>query len=349
MNISREDLRRATAQGILQSGQDDALWRHLSKAGEGKPRFDLANVAYYAGALIVIGAMGWFMTTAWESLGGSGIFAVAAAYAVGFVLAGRWLWDRLGLRVAGGLLFTMAVAMTPLATYGLLRGFDLWPQRDPGTYSGFHVWVNGSWIALELATILTGVLALRFRRFPFLTAPVAVALWYLSMDVTPLLFGVNEFDWDLRRWVSLWFGLATLVGAYATDLRGRDEDLAFWIYLFGLLAFWGGLSFMNSDSELGKFSYCLINLALIAISLVLRRVMFLVFGALGVSGYIGHLAWRVFEHSLLFPFALTFLGLAVIALGVVYQRNRATCEVALQRALPAGFRCLLPPRVRIEM
>jgi hypothetical protein len=293
--------------------------------------------------------MGWFMTKAWEGLGGAGLFTVALGYAVCFVLAGRALWDRLGLRVPGGLLFTMAVGMTPLATYGILRQFNLWPQGDPGAYHGFHVWIKGSWITLEIATILAGVVALRFRRFAFLAAPIAFALWYLSMDLAPLLLGVDDFNWEVRRWVSVWFGLATLVVAYAVDLRGRDEDFAFWIYFFGLLAFWGGLSFMDSDSELGKFVYALINVGLIAVALVLRRVMFLVFGALGFNGYLGHLAFRIFEDSMLFPFALTFLGLAIIALGVIYQRNRPRFEAALQRHIPAGLGNLLPPRARAQL
>jgi hypothetical protein len=346
MSMSREDLRWAADQGLLAPGQDETLWRALEQRHAGKPRFDVANVAYYAGALIVIGAMGWYLTRAWESFGGPGIAAVAMGYAVCFVLAGRVLWDRLGLRVPGGLLFTMAVGMTPLFTYGVLRAFELWPQDDPGAYQGFHFWIKGSWFTLEIATILAGLIALRFRRFPFLTAPIAVALWYLSMDLFPLLMGVGDHDWEARKWISLCFGLAMLVGAYAVDLRGRDEDFAFWIYLFGLLAFWGGLSLMDSGSELGKFLYALINLGLIVISLILRRRVFVLFGALGVTGYIGHLAYRVFEDSVLFPFALTFLGLAIIALGVIYQRNRGQLEQFLFTRLPAGWLAFLPPRVR---
>jgi hypothetical protein len=65
-----------------------------------------------------------------------------------------------------------------------------------------------------------------------------------------------------------------------------------------------------------------------------------------VTGYIGHLAYRVFEDSVLFPFALTFLGLAIIALGVIYQRNRGQLEQFLFTRLPAGWLAFLPPRVR---
>ena len=79
------------------------------------------------------------------------------------------------------------------------------------------------------------------------------------MDLTPLVFGRNEDSWDERKWVSLIFGLAMLLASYLADLRNRMRaDFAFWGYLFGLLAFWGGLSSMNGGSELSKLVYCLI-------------------------------------------------------------------------------------------
>jgi hypothetical protein len=42
-----------------------------------------------------------------------------------------------------------------------------------------------------------------------------------------------------------------------------SEDFPFWCYLFGLMAFWGGLTAMNSDSQLNQFIYLLINLGMI--------------------------------------------------------------------------------------
>jgi hypothetical protein len=346
MKISREDLRWAVEAGHLAPGQDAGLWTALESRAAGRPRFDAANVAYYAGALLVLGAMGWFMTLAWESLPPIALTAIACGYAAGFIVAGRWVWDGLGLRVPGGLLFTMAVGMAPLATYGVLKQFDLWPTDRPGAYRGFHVKIHGSWIALELATMLAGAVALKFRRFPFLTAPIAVAAWYLSMDLAMILLGQGADYWEGREWVSMWFGLATLVFAYYLDLRSRHDDFAFWMYLFGLLAFWGGLSFMDSGSELGKFGYALVNVALLVLAVALRRRMFALFGALGVTGYIGHLAHRIFADSMLFPVALTVLGASLLAAGVIYQRNHAQIERLVRRIVPTPVMALLPPRAR---
>jgi hypothetical protein len=67
-----------------------------------------------------------------------------------------------------------------------------------------------------------------------------------------------------------------------------------------------------------------------------------VLGAVGVFGYVGHLAWEIFEDSLLFPFALSAAGLAIIALGILYAKNRDKIEGAVVRAIPTTIRRLLP-------
>lgn len=347
MKISKNDLHWAASQRLITSAQADQLWQALQQRHGDTPRFDFPHVAYYFGALIVIGAMGWFMTEAWERFGGGGILVIALAYALCFALAGHSLWFKKKLTVPGGLLFTMAVCMVPLAIYGLERLTGLWPQGDPGIYRGYHIWVKGSWLLMELGTVVAGLLALRFVRFPFLTAPIAFSLWYMSMDLTPLLFGKTEFTWDERLQVSVWFGLAMMVGAYLVDRRTK-QDYAFWGYLFGLMAFWGGLSSMQSDSELSKLGYCLLNVALMVLSVLLQRRVFIVFGALGVMGYLGHLAYRVFKDSLMFPFALTLLGLLIIYLGIQYQRHRQAIEQRVLASVPPVMRRRLPSERRAD-
>jgi len=294
MRITRDDMQWAASQGLMTPRQADDVWRALEARLAGqidtsattpaspvqaptRARFDAAHVAYYFGALLVIGAMGWLMTTAWEELGGGGVFVIATIYAVCFWLAGRTLWDRNGLIIPGGLLFTMSVCMAPLAVYGLERMLNLWPTNDPGIYRGFHVWVKSGWLMMEAATIVAGLIALRFRRFPFLTAPIAFSLWYMSMDLTPLVFGDADYSWHNREWVSMMFGFAMLLASYLVDLRGTvEEDFAFWGYLFGLMAFWGGLSLMDSGDELSKLGYAFVNVKLITLSVFLRQRSFIV-------------------------------------------------------------------------
>lgn len=348
MELSRQDLERAVADGVITADQADALWAALERraAAEGerapKPRFDFVHVAYYFGALIVIGAMGWFMTLGWEQLGGGGICAVALGYAACFVLAGRAMYARRDLRTPGGLVITMAVGMAPLAIYGFERAIGWWPESDPGNYRGFHEWVKGGWFAMEIGTIVAGAVALRFWRFPFLTSTLAFTLWYMSMDLCPLLYGEHP-TWNQRAGVSAAVGAMMLVAGYAVDRLRTREDFAFWIYLFGLMAFWGGLSSLESDSEPRKLVYLFVNLGLMFVSLLLDRRTFIVFGAMGVMGYLGHLSYVVFKDSMLFPFALSAIGIAIIAFGVHAHRNRARYERLAERWIPAALLKLRPP------
>jgi hypothetical protein len=70
MKVSRKDLEWAASEGVISGGQAEDLWRAFEWRASGRPRFDLAHVAYYFGAVVVISAMGWFMTLGWERFGG---------------------------------------------------------------------------------------------------------------------------------------------------------------------------------------------------------------------------------------------------------------------------------------
>jgi hypothetical protein len=200
---------------------------------------------------------------------------------------------------------------------------------------------------MELATLAAGILALWHYRLPFMVMPLAVTLWYMSMDLSPFLFGGDsmEFFSGRGRLVSMYFGLAMTVLAFLVDVRShRSKDFAFWLYLFGVLTFWGGLSSMRSDSELNKFLYCCANLLMIAFGAALSRRVFAVFGGLGVAFYLGHLSHTIFKDSMLFPVALTAIGLAIIAAGVYWQRHEEAIGDRLRSILPSGIRELIAHR-----
>lgn len=341
MNISRNDLTWAAEQNLITESQAENLWNSLTARETEKPRFELAHVIYYFGGLIIMAAMTWYINEAWERFGGFGIFAIASTYAAIFGYVGCLLWFKRSLKIPGGILFTAAVCMTPLIIYGIERMTGLWPQGDPGLYSGYHKLIKGSWILMEAGTIVVALAVLRYIRFPFLTFPIAFSLWYMSMDLAPLLMG--EWSLSAHQWkpVSVIFGFAMLIFAYFLDRRTR-EDYAFWGYLFGLVAFWGGLTMMNSGSELGKFLYGMINVGLIFLSVFLSRKLFIVFGAIGVIFYLGHLAYTVFKGSLFFPVALSALGALIIFMGIQYQKHQNKIEKLLNDRLPNFLKRLRP-------
>jgi ABC-type transport system involved in cytochrome c biogenesis permease component len=109
-----------------------------------------------------------------------------------------------------------------------------------------------------------------------------------------------------------------------------------------MLTFWGALTARRSDSEFDKFLYLLLNLGFVGLSALLGRRVFAVCGALGVALYLGHLSARIFKDSLLFPLALTLIGLGVMACGIVWQRHEARIQATLRQRLPPALQGWLP-------
>ncbi|MCI0467118.1 MAG: hypothetical protein L0Y57_08965 [Beijerinckiaceae bacterium] len=310
------------------------------------PRFDFVNLLWYMGALIVLGAMSLFTTRAFGLWGPKALIATSAVYAACFIAAAAYLWHWRGLRTPGGLLAACAVGMVPLLIYGVQAATGNDPSESEG-YKDFYVWIRSSWLPMEIGTILAAVAALVFFPFPFLVMPAAFALWFMSMDLTPWLLHTESFTFEQRANVSILFGLLIMAIAWLADFRRwKGGDFAFWLHLFGLLSFWGGLTAQESSSEIGKAIYCLINAGLVFLALFLMRKVYVVFGAVGISLYFGHLASDVFEDSVLFPFALSGIGLLVIGAGLLFHRYGDALALFLARSLPGNLRALRPVHAR---
>lgn len=343
IKIDATRLKEAVGQGIITERQAEALWKFLCadtaediqspEAGSG-----ISRLLFYMGAFIVIGAMTWFVSETWEKFGGSGVACIAAGYASLFLFFSRRV--RRYSETLAGLFVVMAVCMTPLAVYGVQKATGLWLVEYPGTYRNFYTYLKSGWFAMELATIAAGLLSLRFAKIPFAVFPVAFSLWFMSMDITPVLFESGQ-DWQVRRMVSVWFGLGMILVAVLTDRRTR-VDYAKWLYIFGAVSFWLGLSLLDSQSEIGKIGYCAVNVLLTFVGVLLERRVFVVLGAIGVFGYIGHLAWQVFRGSILFPFVLSGVGLAIIYLGWIYRAREARIAAFVRRMTPLWLIRLLP-------
>jgi hypothetical protein len=100
--------------------------------------------------------------------------------------------------------------------------------------------------------------------------------------------------------------------AYYID--NKKSEYSFWLYLFGVIMFWSGLTFTHSSSEFAKFIYFLINIVLLLIGVVIKRKVFLTFGSLGVIVYFFHLS-ELFRNSFIFVYMVTFMGIAFVWIG----------------------------------
>jgi hypothetical protein len=351
--VTQAELDSAVRDGLITGAQSRQLWERWAQherlqspvpaAPATGPRFSFTNVLYYFGGMVAIGAMTLFMTLGWHQFGDWGLLAIALAYLVACLKVADGLKAR-GLAVPAGILATLAVCLVPLALWALQSGLGLWPSGGPSSYRAYHTHIDWRWLTLEFGTLAAGVVMLWRYRLPFMVMPIAVTVWYMYMDVAHLLMQTDGFEYQFMRDMSLVFGLFTCFLAMWVDVRSRRaqgewrQDYAFWLYIFGAIMFWGGLSLQNSGSEWGKLIYALINVGLVFCGAAIGRRVFTVLGAFGVAGYLGYLSHRVFQNSLLFPFALTLLGLGLVALGIWWQRHETAIEARLGAWLPAGLR-----------
>ncbi len=338
MKITQQQLDKAVESEILSRQQATQLLDFLKAQPASGPSFDFTHILYYMGGMIAIGAMTLFMTLGWESFGGWGIFYISLGYA-GLGLKLTQHFQSRGLAIPAGICATFVVALTPLAIYGLQQAMGWWP--DDTTYRDYHRYIRWLWIYLGLGTLAIGAIIIWVYRYPFLLMPIAVTLWYMSMDLAAMLVGERP-DFELRTLVSMYFGLVMILLAFWVDVRASKlGDYAFWIYLFGVLAFWGGMTAQDSNDELSKLIYFAINLLMIGVGVIIVRRVFVVFGALGSAIYLGHLADEVFKESWLFPIALTAIGLGIIYLGVVWQKNEQQITQTVRGYLPASLKAFL--------
>jgi hypothetical protein len=361
LTISLVDLEAAAAaSGRVSADAVPPLWQALvaRSANIGtplaprheSPRFNFTHLLYYFGGLLAIGAATLFMTEAFERLGSWALLAISVGYAAACCAAARWL-DAKRLEIPAGILATLAVCLVPLAAWALQHALGMWPEGGPDRYQQYHTHIDWRWLTLEFVTLAAAAVALWWLRYPFLMMPVAFTLWYMSMDLARLIVAPNsgpwQAEWEFYRDFSMFFGLSMVLLGFWIDARSRapgasQRDYAFWLYLLGMLTFWCALSARRSDRELDKFLYAVLNLGFVFLGAMLQRRVFTICGGLGFAGYLGYLSYKVFKNSLMFPVALTVIGLGVMALGIWWQRNETRIEVALRRHLPRALHRWLP-------
>lgn len=337
--ISRQRLEDAVTRGIITAEQLQAI-RALPEPhpvlgpgaaspppGEGEETrrgLNAVTIAYAIGGVTVLFAFGWYIVDRWNALGPGGVLAVALVYAAVFALTARVV-GRLGFHTASAVATLLAVGMTPLVAWSLLRLAGLWyvpgPARPAPLRTRVDILEQLRWIPLELATALAALVALRRVHFGILAVVPAAVLPMVVGHLMPLVL-----DPDIAGVMSPW---ATIVSAvvllgcgYVAQQRTADgEDYAQWIYLAGLVTLAMGIGGAWSFAGHERHALPAIAVGLFALSLFLRRPMFLFFGAFGFIGYLAYLAFDVFRRTLSFPIVLATFGLVVITVTVWLQRR----------------------------
>lgn len=337
MRISSNDLKAAVKAKLITQKQADQLAEFWQSGQDDSPSFRLAHVLYYFGGLLAISAISLFVTQAWTLLIGIPLFIISTLFfLLGLALMRYFL--KQNLRVPAGIMATFSLVAVPMAIYNLQTWLGYFPKTD-FNYADYNYYINWMWVPMELGTLLAGAIMFYFYRFPFLLFPISITLWYMSMDLYSLLYHVKEYAWEERASFSLYFGLIMLIFAFYIDIKQTTvkRDYAFWLYLFGVVTFWGGLSLHYSHSEFSHFIYCMINIAMILISVFLNRRVFAIFGTIGVLSYLGHLSFSVFAGSLGFPVLLVLIGILIILAATRWTKVEKKLFMRFRPYIPAAL------------
>jgi hypothetical protein len=358
MTVRREDLQAAVDAGVLNPAEIDGLLSFLTQHFAKTPqhntaRFSGTHVLYYLGGMLAICAASLFTTLAVEAAGMGALFVLSVLYAAAAIGIAAKL-EKNGFGIPAGIFATLAVALTPLAVYALQHVLGFWVDGPAAQhYRDYHRYIDWRWLLMELATLAAGAVLLWRFRYPFLMMPIAVTLWYMGMDIVPALVlqgggsdgWFSGAAWQLRKTISLVFGMLMLLVGFFVDLRTRyGKDYAYWLYLFGLLTFCVALAMMGSGKLSGKLVYLGINFGLVFIGAVLGRRMFAVFGGIGIALVLGDLSWNLFKDSFAFVVVLTLLGFALIGMGLWWSKHEADISARMRAMLPDELRELLEAR-----
>lgn len=321
----------AVERGILSIDQRQrlhALRRESPSAtGEAPRGFNWVNVAYGLGALLVLFACAWFLVRQWEKLGPWGVLGIALAYAFLLVYADRRL-RALGFMRAGDIAVMLAVSLTPLAAWSILRLAGEWPPDDAFNVSPFaREWMASRWMVLELATILVALFVLRVRRAPVLMHPISVAMFWLWFHTSQTV-NLGFYSATYERWMMLAGALIILATAeqverwqLKTGVEKAEGDFAGPFWLVGCFALAISYGALWSRFDAWKHLMPLLAAGMIMVALVVRRRTVLAVGVLGVFGYLVYLADEVFRNSGAFPIVLAALGILTIVATVWIQRR----------------------------
>jgi hypothetical protein len=180
---------------------------------------------------------------------------------------------RRGFEFAGGIAAVLAVAMTPVWSWAVLRLTGEWP--DPLAYDNalarYDPYIASRLIVIELATIGVALLTLRRVRFFALAAPIAAAFVGVMLHLGWAL-GDPRLSWYIGPYYQCVIACVSFAIAYAVDRRQpRGEDYALWFYVAGAVML--GLGYVQVWSSIGAWRHALplVAAALVIASLYLRR------------------------------------------------------------------------------
>lgn len=343
IKVNKKMLDEAATRGIVNKDQVESLYFFLNNYnGLSKENSRFSLILYYIGGFTAILAMSLFMSLSFSIYGPTGVLIFVSCLFIGALACEKKLSTK-GYPRAAGISVAFALVLVPLIVFiiqYLMGMHDYLNTSDMlnENYQNYHRYIKAKWIYMEIITLIVGVVLMYKYRYPFVMFPFTITLWYLSMDIGVYFFSDDYFSFNLRRDISLLFGGVLTLSAIFVDYKSsRDRDYSYWLYMIGVICFWLGLTLQNSDSELNKFIYFLINIGLVLFGSILIRNIFVVFGAFGMLGYLGHLS-QLFNNEILFSMSAIGFGVLIVYMGIWWNNNGYKVNQSIMNKLPEAIK-----------
>lgn len=220
----------------LKTGPDKGGWWKDIKV-----YFTIANVMYLLGALIVAGAMIFFMTQGFFLFGGWGMCILSAIYCTVFVFVGHSLLEA-GRGVPAALFYMLAIFTAPLFTYGIQYSLK---KGITDEYDTLFYWLhankrNAVWVPMELSTLVASAIAMWHLPSPFILIPGWGVAILLTRDFPQLLSGNQRLTQSL---ISILISFGILGMTYFFEYIGLPKSIDL------------GMSFLPDSSTWGYFAF----------------------------------------------------------------------------------------------
>lgn len=332
MDYPENKIGLAVSRKIVSQSQSEKLIKFFSEMKFIKR----TGTATVFGVISFISVFGAFGAAIAETFGSGGMLAVSAVYAA---FAGWFSWfliSKREKRFAGGISALISVVMFPLMIAALEQILGLWPD-DLALFQGYHFWVYGSWLMIELTTIGVGCIAIALTRCSFILIPVMLSLWHFSMDLASILSQQHYAEFDSARTGSVICGIALLVVSFVIDRRTK-EDYSFWGYLFGSAALIAGISAMELAPAIQVSGVFLFAFLFFAGAFFLERRLLFIMGSLSLFAAVSFILTRIFTDSTVLFFCLAALGAALFSVFFLYLRKETDLFRSFEKKMPEILR-----------
>jgi uncharacterized membrane protein len=309
--------------GIITPAQAEAIQRLEAHAPADAPtadrfRLNPATLIVYIGAFLVAVASIVFVALGWSDMGRTqqfvwGTLAVAVPWGAAYGL--RRSGKPMAVQGSIPLVIAGNVALL-LFVYTLYRLAGWWPDH-PDRPSSQDTTSQLMALDFAIAAVAAAAIAI-WLRLPFMLLLAGGAGWMAWIQIVDQIWRTEGEDPILQT--SL-YGFALVALGFVVTWLGQ-RHYAFWLFLVGLAVSFLFVGIDAFDDALGPTGllFLVMTLAAIGVSLWLEFRVFLLFGAVGLYGWVSALIVETFGGSRPVAFALIVLGAVIVAFGLAWQR-----------------------------